>query len=1575
MYFNLTQMLLGCSKRNGMTVSASNPDGEPTVNRQSRLMSLSGKKAEKEQLSPTCLLSASVPPPFRSRYLRYAAMIFCVLAMSVANIGMAWGTSVVALDPGTYSLASATATGSSKQFGMCNNIYYGRNGSGVTVSSGLNAKGILVAFKISSASKVTFSLRNTNTSNTRTDAWDIKPLTEDEFAGIVAQYDARGTATTYYSCAASAVSSISGEIAKSSTGTTSESATLSAGCYGFYQATHSGDGNYITGVTITASAAPRTFKSGQIIYFKDYKSNMSTLGGTTHWKNGSGNVYAKFYDASAKTWTYCSSYADLVYGSWNGDNAIYKITVPGSGKEYTKVIFTRGTSNTDGNTWNKTVEQTPEIGKNMFIIADSKSSDDWTGSWSKYAPTQALIGDFNDWDPDKGKFVDGRVILDLEADTDYEFKVLVGDGTDANNYWSCSLCSKATNTIDPWQQLYSNQNNWSMRSAEAGEYCFHWNNDTHHLGIYYPQARLKAGEYIYFDSRDNSTWKAADFTARYYFKYYDSGSDQSNKDCTKANATDTWVYNTTVPNNDYIGSVQMNRMVSGSQKGVADLIYAKDRTSSKQNCIHIASGSTATNWTTYCPPMSSATLSDNSTVKISWQTGDGTSGNPYLVDASGTIKVSASATKAVPDDNMTPNYDFKVSDNGGAASSAQSGTGTTYDKGSLSNNHTYEISLDAWNSYNETNGTKNTSATHIWYKALTTYSVTHTLSGVTKSTGREGSGAAAYYQPYTATYAISTGYTMPATITVKFGSSTKTAGTDYTWNSSTGELNIPSGKIDGNVTIIIDGVAKTTAITLDKNNSDPGSTNGSVTATYGSSSLTSLVHATRTGYTQDGYETSGKVLIIKPDGTLNTSKDGYTSGSNWINESSSLTLYARWTANKFNVTHTLSHVTRSSGGEAGSNKATYGTEYSVVFAADGGYTLPAAVSVTVGESDVTANCTWNQSTGTLTIPAAYVTGNIVITVTGEAAVTYTVTYEYNGADGGLRPASATGSSVSLPNPTKEGYTLQGWYTSSGSLAGAATATYNPTSNITLYALWREDACAGGGGGSSTITIGDFETNKHDKSNGKPDDFAKYQYGYINPSAKTSANAVTITTSSGNSCYQNSGADFLIYYGNSIRIYANNTTTGGTPASFEDVTSVSLKIKNANSSSFSSFSIKVGETTVANAVALSAEYNSYKVYTVSGLSNLDGRITIINHGTGGTGKNFYIDDIAITTAGGGGECYYVTYNGNGADGGFTKDEASHPRGSNVTVKTNSFTKTGYTFTGWNTDPDGEDGTAYAEGETISSIAGNMTLYAQWIESGSTYDITYHCNGATSGCPDNATGQVALPDPLATPTKTNYSFGGWYTDEGLSDAAVAGATLDDDADLYAKWTQTITLKTGAQGSGADKTPTVVWQGTALNGFSSAHTATGYTLQGYYTAGSGGVKVLNADGTFAAANVTDYITSSKWSRTGAAPTLFAQWVATEDCRTLKYVWKVTGNFCDDKSTATSAVSMISENDYFTLSGTGYKQESGKSLNLQNTQNNYFLLTAKTGYQIKSICFYGKVQDSSVDYTTDGSSWSALA
>ena len=93
----------------------------------------------------------------------------------------------------------------------------------------------------------------------------------------------------------------------------------------------------------------------------------------------------------------------------------------------------------------------------------------------------------------------------------------------------------------------------------------------------------------------------------------------------------------------------------------------------------------------------------------------------------------------------------------------------------------------------------------------------------------------------------------------------------------------------------------------------------------------------------------------------------------------------------------------------------------------------------------------------------------------------------------------------------------------------------------------------------------------------------------------------------------------------------------------------------------------------------------------------------------------------------------------------------------------------------------------------------------------YSITYHCNDATSGCPSDASGQSALPNPLpSAPTKTGFTFGGWYTNSTLTTAAVAGATLSANADLYAKWTCNVTLNR----NGATETINNVVEGTALD-----------------------------------------------------------------------------------------------------------------------------------------------------------------
>jgi uncharacterized repeat protein (TIGR02543 family) len=72
------------------------------------------------------------------------------------------------------------------------------------------------------------------------------------------------------------------------------------------------------------------------------------------------------------------------------------------------------------------------------------------------------------------------------------------------------------------------------------------------------------------------------------------------------------------------------------------------------------------------------------------------------------------------------------------------------------------------------------------------------------------------------------------------------------------------------------------------------------------------------------------------------------------------------------------------------------------------------------------------------------------------ALQWTVTYNAN--SGTVDPASASvdrGSAVTLPTPSRSGYSFNGWFTASsgGTSVGGGSASYTPTKDITIYAQW------------------------------------------------------------------------------------------------------------------------------------------------------------------------------------------------------------------------------------------------------------------------------------------------------------------------------------------------------------------------------------------------------------------------------------------------------------------------------------------------------------------------------------------
>lgn len=85
-----------------------------------------------------------------------------------------------------------------------------------------------------------------------------------------------------------------------------------------------------------------------------------------------------------------------------------------------------------------------------------------------------------------------------------------------------------------------------------------------------------------------------------------------------------------------------------------------------------------------------------------------------------------------------------------------------------------------------------------------------------------------------------------------------------------------------------------------------------------------------------------------------------------------------------------------------------------------------------------------------------VSGNVTsISFTSMDTTSYTVNYNANG--GSVSPTSAvySGAALTLPTPTRSGYTFNGWYTAATG-GTQVSSPYEPDANVTLYAHWTQD---------------------------------------------------------------------------------------------------------------------------------------------------------------------------------------------------------------------------------------------------------------------------------------------------------------------------------------------------------------------------------------------------------------------------------------------------------------------------------------------------------------------------------------
>ncbi len=569
--------------------------------------------------------------------------------------------------------------------------------------------------------------------------------------------------------------------------------------------------------------------------------------------------------------------------------------------------------------------------------------------------------------------------------------------------------------------------------------------------------------------------------------------------------------------------------------------------------------------------------------------------------------------------------------------------------------------------------------------------------------------------------------------------------------SSTDNTQYVSLQAPGNIVLEADWTANTYTVTLDKQNGSGG--DDSVTATY-DSAMPSAEAPTRTGYTFHGYFTEAN-----GEGTKYYNAD-MSSAHIWDKANNTTTLYAHWTANSYTVT------LDANGGTGGTTSvsATYDSAMpSATAPTRTGYTFTGYYynDTQYYDGSMTSTHTWDRASAT-TLQAHWTINN------------YTLTYDVNGGNA-LSPdhKSVTYNTAygELPTPTRTGYTFGGWYTQAIGGDAVSSETIMGAADVTIHAHW-------------TANIYTVQFDKQSGSGGTASVNATYD------SAMPSAEAPTRT-----------GYTFGGYY--------SEPNGGGT------------QYYDADMSSTHNWDINTNPST------LYAKW-TVKQYTV----NLDKQV-----GTGGTSSVTVNYDSAMPSAtapsrtgytfkgyyseqNGGGTQYYaedmnsahnwdidtnpstlyakweankctINLDKQGGSGGTAYVTGTY---DSAMPSATAPSRTGYTFAGYYTSPNG-GGTQYYNENMVSVSYWNITtntstLYANWTANTYTLNFDVQNGDALSPSTQSVTYDAAY-GTLPTPTRYGFAFKGWYTTpNGGSETDTEVLTsdiysIDGDQTIYAHW----------------------------------------------------------------------------------------------------------------------------------------------------------------------------------------------
>lgn len=577
---------------------------------------------------------------------------------------------------------------------------------------------------------------------------------------------------------------------------------------------------------------------------------------------------------------------------------------------------------------------------------------------------------------------------------------------------------------------------------------------------------------------------------------------------------------------------------------------------------------------------------------------------------------------------------------------------------------------------------------------------------------------------------------------------------------------------------------------LENNKFTFGTSNATIEANYGvNSNNTTLALISKAGHTCK--------WNTKSDGSGTSYSSGYANYS----ANSNITLYAICSANSYKVL------------------------------------LDNQGATTAGTSNVSV--TYGKNISNITVPAKEYKVTLVYdsTKTEEKTVKLTFGGYYSETNGkGIQYINASGSgvkaydkasnttlyakwnsaSITLPTPSKTGYTFDGWYTQSSG-GTKVSNTYTPAGNVTLYAHWTNvnyTLTINPNGGiwnntTSNSTKTGTTNSKLSIANPTPKGYTVSfnSNGGNNVNSITSQRTFTNWSLSGSGSI--SGTTYTFGAGNATLTanYNNGSIT------LPSATKAGHKFKGWYSNGCgTTFIGNAGESyTPTSNVTLKACY-SYYAYILD---------VYPNGGTwNGTTEKTRIEPLANPKPSIYGNTDYTGKIGSTID----IPNPIPPSGYTVSFNTNggssisSITST-KSFNGWNNSSPGTfSGTTYTYGEGSGYITAN-----------------YKNNS------------VNLP----TPTKSGYTFNGWYTASSGGTKVNNTYTPTENITLYAHWSaNSYRLSFDANGCGtlgvSYVTATVgktYGDADDGDGLPSIALTTGKKFDGWYTSSSGGNKITNS------------------------------------------------------------------------------------------------------------------------------------